>query len=99
MSDILTGAGNRPFEVFTDGTTVWVNADDGMSIGRFSRFGVDVHRDAAGQEATGRQCLACIHDLPAHEGWEAFKSALLAHYGLAIDDSFRPAFAAGPVSV
>ncbi len=83
----------RLFEIVTDGSTVWVNADDGMSVGRFGRRGVDVHRDVAGQLETGEQCLACIHGLPHAEGWEMFRSAIAEHYGIAVPEDFRPRFA------
>lgn len=42
----------------TDGRTVWVNADDGMCIGRLSPAGIDIHHGTAGQLA-GEHCLFC----------------------------------------
>jgi hypothetical protein len=36
-------------EIIGDGRTVWINAEDGICIGRFGRFGINVHHDANGQ--------------------------------------------------
>ena len=88
----------REHEILTDGQTVWVNLDDGMCIGRFSRFGVDVHNDAETQLETGKQCLDCIHDLPHHEAWERFRGSMLTHYQIEVEESLRPAYAALPVA-
>lgn len=91
--DVLPGHDGRIFEVVTDGRTVWVNADDGMSVGRFSKRGVDVHADAQTQMETGRQCLACVHDLPPPEAWDVFVGELAEHYGIALPDDLRPEYA------
>jgi len=83
----------RDFEAFTDGQTVWVNADDGMCIGRFSRRGVDIHNDVEGQLETGKQCLDCVHDLPAPAAWVRFVASMKTHWGIEIDPELRPAYA------
>ena len=43
----------RQYKIETDGTTVWVNSETGMCIGRFGRNGVDVHRDFEAQLELG----------------------------------------------
>lgn len=48
----------RDVDIVTDGTTVWVNASDGMCIGRFGPRGIDIHQDTRGQLA-GEHCLFC----------------------------------------
>lgn len=80
-------------EIFTDGRTVWVNGADGMCIGRYSRFGVDVHNDAEGQVATGKQCLECVHDLPPDQAWDRFRDAMRRHWAIEIDEALRPDYA------
>lgn len=89
----LRNAQGRVFELLSDGRTVWINADDGMSVGRFFRVGVDVHRDAAGQMETGEQCLACVHDLPPAEAWDVFVAAIEEHYGVRVPEAYRPDYA------
>lgn len=42
----------------TDGKTIWINANDGMCIGRLSAKGLDVHASLLGQ-ASGDHCLYC----------------------------------------
>lgn len=81
------------FELLSDGKTVWLNADDGTSVGRFSKWGVDVHHDAEAQLRLGTQCLACVHDLPPAEGWEVFVDKISKHYGVTISEAARPEFA------
>lgn len=89
---VLTSRTGRIFELVTDGKTVWVNADDGMCVGRFSERGVDVHNDVAAQMETGRQCLACVHDLPPEKAWDVFRDRMAAHYGVDIPSGARPDF-------
>lgn len=89
----MRGVGGRLFEMIWSDATIWINADDGMCVGRFSRFGVDVHHDAETQLWTGAQCLACVHDAPPDEGWEIFLEKMWRHYELEIPGDIRPAFA------
>lgn len=60
------------FEVETDGRTVWVSGSNGECVGRFSKYGVDVHRDYEAQIKGEPQCLDCCHDLPFDESWVRF---------------------------
>lgn len=77
----------------TDGRTVWVHsAKDGSCIGRFSRFGVDVHNTADAMIAGAPQCLECSHDLPPRESWRAFKRAMLLHHEAVVSDRYMPGF-------
>lgn len=43
----------------TDGRTIWVNAPDGMCIGRLAPAGIDVHAKLQAQQESGQQCLYC----------------------------------------
>lgn len=81
------------FEILTDGMTVWVNSQSGMCIGRFSKFGVDVHNDLEIQENGGVQCLDCCHDLPHPEAWDRFVSSMQRHYDIALSEDLRPSYA------
>lgn len=93
MEEILIGKDGRLFQLLVDHQTVWVNADDGMAVGRFSKFGVDVHHDAETQMRLGTQCLACVHDFPPAEGWQVFVDKMEEHYGVRVPDDARPDFA------
>jgi hypothetical protein len=86
--DASTSMQDRPrFEVRVsqDGGTVWVNGADGASIGRFSKqFGMDVHRTSAEQLEGMGQCLACTHERAGAAEWDAFRSKMLEHHGVAL---------------
>lgn len=76
----------------SDGNTVWVNSQTGMCIGRFSRFGIDIHRDFH-QQADGKgECLNCTHERPSIAEWERFKSGMREHYGVSVGDEHKPKF-------
>lgn len=77
---------------------MWVNASDGMCIGRFGARGVDVHRSAADQASGAPQCLDCIHDLAPGEAWARFVESMALHHGVAVGPDWRPAFVAASVS-
>ena len=79
-------------DVQSDGKTVWVNAVDGSCIGRFSRFGIDLHRTVSAQLAGEGACLDCTHGLPGRGDWEHFKAGLLEHYGIVLSDEHMPRF-------
>lgn len=59
-------------EVSSDGITVWVNAGDGTSVGRFGPRGIDVHYNSREQALTGKQCKDCTHTKPTFEDWDRF---------------------------
>lgn len=67
------------------GDTVWVTAHDGSCVGRFSkRFGIDVHRTLAEQMAGAGQCLHCTHEPAGESEWQAFRKAILEHFGIEV---------------
>lgn len=82
----------RDYEIVGDGATVWINASDGMCIGRFGARGVDVHRSAAEQASGAPQCLDCIHGLAPAEAWARFVDSMARHHGVAIGPGWMPAF-------
>lgn len=79
-------------QINSDGRTVWVNADDGMCIGRFSRFGIDLHNDFATQSAGGNQCLDCTHTRPELGDWKRFQDGIHAAYSVIVGDYHMPNF-------
>jgi len=81
-------------EVAWDGRTVWVNSgEDGSSIGRFSRAGIDVHKPAAEQCLSGDPCLACSHrggNPMTAEDWQTFRALVQEHYSIAVPEDAMP---------
>jgi hypothetical protein len=73
---------SEPPEIATNGVTVWVNRE--VCIGRFGRFGIDVHT------ATADDCLFCTFDETTAEDWEVFKAKMKEHHGVEISDEFKP---------
>ncbi len=78
------------YQTESDGRTVWVNASDGCCIGRFSSFGIDVHKDAWGQMSSGDQCCDCKPGKTNSKDWEHFKASMLEHHGVVVTDEHMP---------
>lgn len=90
-------------QILGDGKTTWVIAPDGSTVGRYSRWGIDIHRPLEQQVAGLGECLDCSHHYPsdrswAAEGWVRFTQGVLTHFGVQIPDAFRPGFAAAVVA-
>lgn len=79
-------------EIVSDGRTVWVNGTDGMCLGRFSRFGIDVHRTFAEQTANLGECLECTHARPDVADWNRFVAAMMTHHGVRVPNTKMPEF-------
>jgi hypothetical protein len=79
-------------EIWSDGRTVWVNGTDGCCLGRFSKNGIDIHKDAAGQMASGDQCLDCKIGPTTNDDWLSFQAGMKRHYGISVDDKHMPKF-------
>lgn len=72
-------------QVSQDGTTVWVHAADGSTVGRFSkRFGMDVHTTASAQLAGAPQCLHCTHTPAGLPEWSEFVERMRLHHAISI---------------
>lgn len=72
-------------QVAEDGSTVWVHAMDGSTVGRFSRrFGIDVHSTVTEQLAGASQCLHCTHARPTYVDWIEFCDKILITYSIAV---------------
>ena len=82
-------------QVSSDGKTVWAHAPDGSCVGRFSRFGIDLHRTVSAQMAGEPECLDCTHALPELAEWRRFQEGLRVHHGIGVGDAHMPKFIAG----
>lgn len=81
----------KDHQITTDGTTVWVNK--AWLVGRFGRYGIDIHRNITDQESEG-QCLFCTHVHPPAEtnanDWETFVTNMKKLHGIVVPERFRP---------
>jgi hypothetical protein len=74
-------------QVSADRSTVWVHADDGSTVGRFSRrFGMDVHTTVTAQLAGASQCLHCTHTPAVKSDWLEFCRLMQEHHGITVAD-------------
>ena len=68
------------------GNTIWIHAEDGTTVGRFSKvFGMDVHTCISNQLDGASQCLHCTHAKPSREDWLKFCELILLHYSVKLD--------------
>ena len=81
----------RP-EVHSDGKTVWVNGIDGCNVGRFSKNGIDLHKDAEEQMTSGEQCFDCKPGPCNLQDWEDFKRKCKEFYAVDVTDEHKPEY-------
>lgn len=79
-------------EIQTDGRAVWVSGADGSNLGRFGRWGVDVHTTIEAQMNGAGQCLVCTHGHTTLSDWRTFQHGMLEHHGVVVPDDVMPAF-------
>lgn len=75
-------------EIHTDGITVWVNT--AICIGRFGRFGIDVHKGFEQQLQSGSECLHCTNEETTKADWEIFKAKMLEFHKVKVSDRYMP---------
>lgn len=69
-------------------TRLWVNADDGSCVARFSkRFGSDLHRTGSEIMAGSSECLHCTHGVASVEVWNDFRARLQAAYRVSLPEN------------
>lgn len=83
-------------EIQADSRTVWVNGADGSNLGRFSRWGVDIHTTIAAQMNGAGQCLACTGGHTKMSDWRDFQHGMLEHHGVTVPDDAMPVFLSRP---
>ena len=87
---------NYEIQVSTCGNTLWINAEDGSSIARFSkRFGMDVHNSTTDQLEGKPQCLHCTHIKPTLKDWITFRQKILEHFNIELPLNlikFKPSY-------
>ena len=73
------------YQILSDGKTVWVNKP--VLVGRFSRFGLDVHKP---EICDGGHCIHCTTGLPTPADWETFVAAMVEHFDVVVPDKHKP---------
>ena len=63
---------------------VWVHASDGSTVGRFGRFGIDLHNTITEQLNCMPQCRLCTHDSVTSGDWDTFRAKALEWWGVEI---------------
>ncbi len=76
--------------VESDGKTVWVNA--AVCLARFSKMGIDVHKDEAGQLASDDQCLDCKSGPCGISDWRQFQDSVFVHHKIVVSDAHAPKY-------
>ena len=78
----------KNFTIETDGVTVWINNAVGC-IGRFAKYGIDVHSDPTEQHELG-ECLYCTHTRTTKADWIMFLFQMYKHHGIKIPIKYEP---------
>lgn len=79
-------------EIVSDGKTVWINSEAGCCLGRFSKNGIDIHKDVEQQMTDGQQCLDCKPGPVNLFDWRRFQSGMLRFYGVVVTDRHIPIY-------
>lgn len=75
----------------SDGRTIWVTNNQGETIARFGRGGVDIHNTHEAQLAGAPQCLICTHSSPSTaEDLMLFVDKVMELFGVKISPRHRP---------
>ncbi len=64
--------------------TIWIHASDGSTVGRFSRFGIDIHNTATEQKNGKPECLMCTHTQPDLQHFNLFCEHAKTRWGITI---------------
>jgi len=75
-------------QISSDGVTVWVN-NSYSCIGRFGRYGIDIHRDISEQMEKG-ECLFCTHQATTKEDWVTFVAKMKELHGVDVSSKYTP---------
>lgn len=78
----------EPYEVISNGVTVWVNRE--WCLARFGPYGIDIHRTPSEQRATGTECLFCTQGPTSFDDWKLFQQKVQELYGIEVEDKHCP---------
>lgn len=68
---------------------VWIHCSDGSTVGRFGKFGIDLHNSVLEQMQGASQCRLCTHGIPTQADWELFRVKAKEWWGVCVSaDAF-----------
>ena len=76
-------------EVVSSNGVVWINDIQGMCIGRFSHWGIDIHHGTK-KQMEGEHCIKCSPGRPTLSGWNEFVLDMEKLHGVTISAIHRP---------
>ncbi|MHC5194807.1 hypothetical protein ACYSUW_13730 [Pseudomonas frederiksbergensis] len=63
--------------------TVWIHSgQDGSTVGRFGRMGIDLHNTVTEMLQGASQCRLCTHGKPTRSDWALFREKALEFWGV-----------------
>lgn len=79
-------------EVSQSGDAIWIHSlEDGSTVGRFGKMGVDIHTTVSEQLAGAPQCRLCTHGRVSASDWNMFREKALEFWGVVVpEDAFNP---------
>lgn len=84
-------ANRQRHEVLSDTRSVWINsAKTGYCLGRFSRWGIDIHAELDSTIEEVRDCVDCTHTMPGIDGWQRFVAGMREHHGVVVGEQHKP---------
>ena len=75
---------NYEIQISSNKDTLWIHASDGSTVGRFSRFGIDMHNTVTEQMQGSAQCRLCTHKQPTRSDWKLFIEKALEFWGVVV---------------
>jgi hypothetical protein len=79
------------YEIKSDKLVVWVNVENEL-IGRFSKFGIDIHTTVEDQFSGKGECLDCTHSFTGMSEWHRFQNGMKRFYNVIVSDEHMPEF-------
>lgn len=76
---------------------VWIHASDGSTVGRFGRFGIDLHNTVTDQLKGLPQCRLCTHHQSSTKDWLTFREKAKEWWNVTVpEDAFDISLLAKP---
>ena len=64
---------------------VWIHScDDGSTVGRFGRMGVDIHTSVTEQRGGASECRLCTHGKVTRADWDLFREKALEFWQVTV---------------
>lgn len=78
-------------EISKQRDAIWIHSfEDGSTVGRFGKMGVDIHNTVTEQLAGADQCRLCTHGRVGIKEWDLFREKALEFWNINIPkDAFN----------